>query len=206
MNFQLLSLWAAHIQVSKNTAKFWLLKSLHFFFSVRTGKVCSHRVEFPETERFNSLKKTLPAELPCLPCQWTARCLQGLLSSPHEKWISKAMSRPKMGWLWGEAARNMRCCRNALGSRGERLRLCWEVFARTVQAENVERLRWVRQAMRVCQHHFASTGCLPLPSAPAASSLPLYILPETRQEEPCPSLPPKTDGWCLPWTDFTVLR
>lgn len=112
---------------------------------------------------------------------------------PHEKWISKAMSSPKMGWLWGEAARNMRCCRNALGSRGERLRLCWEVFARTVQAENVERLRWVRQAMRACQHHFASIGCLPLPSAPAASSLPLYILPQTRQEEPCPSLPPKTD-------------
>lgn len=58
MNFQLFSLWAAHIQVSKNTGKFWLSQSLCFFFPVRTGKVCSLREEFPEMER-SKPEKTL---------------------------------------------------------------------------------------------------------------------------------------------------
>lgn len=37
----------------------------------------------------------------------------------------------------------------------------------------------------LCQYHCASTGCWPVPSAPAAATLPLFILPEIRQKEPC---------------------
>lgn len=126
------------------------------------------------------------------------------------------MSRPKTGWeaqlcplmqgrLWGEAARNMRCCRNALGSRGERLYLCWEMFARTVQAEKAERgwgRRWHRASITVpaslCQHRWLSTALCTCSS----HSAPVH---PARDKEGGALLAPEADWWCLPCTDFTVL-